>query len=269
LAEHGLSLLVTVFKGEDKHTVLFDTGYTKVGVLYNMTQLGINAEDIEAIVLSHGHMDHTGALSGVLDKIPHKVPLVAHPGIFRYPRFTRRPDGATSIWPRTLVKDELNRKNVDLIESKTPVCLADDMILVTGEVERTTSFEKGMPKALMEGDGELVQDPILDDQALVMKLMGKGLVVVSGCAHAGIVNTLMFARKTLGEQKIHAVLGGFHLSGPFFEKIHDPTVEALKKMDPEVLMPMHCTGWKATQRFQKEFPESFVLNSVGSKVMLS
>jgi 7,8-dihydropterin-6-yl-methyl-4-(beta-D-ribofuranosyl)aminobenzene 5'-phosphate synthase len=269
LAEHGLSLLVTVFQGEDKHSVLFDTGYTKVGVLHNITQLGINIEEIEAIVLSHGHMDHTGTLDGVLDKIPHKVPLLVHPGIFRYPRYTRRPDGAKSIWPRTLVKDELNRKNVDLIESKTPVCLAHDMIMVTGEVERTTSFEKGMPNALMEENGELVQDPIIDDQAIVMKLMGKGLVVISGCAHAGIVNTLMFAQKTTGEQKIHAVLGGFHLSGPFFEKIHDPTIEVLKKIDLEVLIPMHCTGWKATQRFQKEFPESFVLNSVGSKVMLS
>ena len=269
LAEHGLSLLVSVFQGEDKHTVLFDTGYTKVGVLYNIAQLGIDIEEIEAIVLSHGHMDHTGTLYGVLDKIPHKVPLVIHPGIFRYPRYTRRPDGAKSIWPRTLVRDELNEKNVDIIESKTPVCLVDDMIMVTGEVERTTSFEKGMPNAIMEENGEFVQDPIIDDQAIVMKLKGKGLVVVSGCAHSGIVNTLIFAQKTTGEQKIHAVLGGFHLSGPFFEKIHEPTVEALKKIDPEVLIPMHCTGWKATQRLQKEFPESFMLNSVGSKLMLS
>ena len=269
LAEHGLSLLVTVFQGENKHTVLFDTGYTKVGVLYNMAQLGINIEEIEAIVLSHGHMDHTGTLYGVLDKIPHKVPLVVHPGIFRYPRYTRRPDGAKSIWPRTLVKNELNEKNVDIIESKTPVFLVDDMIMVTGEVERTTSFEKGMPNTIMEENGELVQDPIVDDQAIVMKLKGKGLVVVSGCAHSGIINTLMFAQKATGEQKIHAVLGGFHLSGPFFEKFHDPTVEAIKKFDPEVLMPMHCTGLKAIQRFQKEFPDSFILNSVGSRVMLA
>jgi 7,8-dihydropterin-6-yl-methyl-4-(beta-D-ribofuranosyl)aminobenzene 5'-phosphate synthase len=269
LAEHGFSVLVTVYQGENKHTILFDTGYTKVGVLHNMALLGVNIEEIEAIVLSHGHMDHTGTLHGILDKIPHTISLVLHPGIFQHPRYTRRPDGAKSIWPRTIVKDDLNEKNVDIIESETPVCLADDMIMVTGEVERTTPFEKGMPNALMEKNGELVQDPIIDDQAIAMKLKGKGLVVISGCAHAGIVNTLMFAQKTTGEQKIHAVLGGFHLSGPFFEKFHDPTVDALKKIDPDVLMPMHCTGWKAIHRFQKEFPESFVLNSVGSKVMLS
>ena len=269
LAEHGFSVLVTVYQGENKHTILFDTGYTKVGVLHNMALLGVNIEEIEAIVLSHGHMDHTGTLHGILDKIPHTISLVLHPGIFQHPRYTRRPDGAKSIWPRTIVKDDLNEKNVDIIESETPVCLADDMIMVTGEVERTTPFEKGMPNALMEKNGELVQDPIIDDQAIAMKLKGKGLVVISGCAHAGIVNTLMFAQKTTGEQKVHAVLGGFHLSGPFFEKFHDPTVDALKKIDPDVLMPMHCTGWKAIHRFQKEFPESFVLNSVGSKVMLS
>ena len=269
LAEHGFSVLVTVYQGENKHTILFDTGYTKVGVLHNMALLGVNIEEIEAIVLSHGHMDHTGTLHGILDKIPHTISLVLHPGIFQHPRYTRRPDGAKSIWPRTIVKDDLNEKNVDIIESETPVCIADDMIMVTGEVERTTPFEKGMPNALMEKNGELVQDPIIDDQAIAMKLKGKGLVVISGCAHAGIVNTLMFAQKTTGEQKIHAVLGGFHLSGPFFEKFHDPTVDALKKIDPDVLIPMHCTGWKAIQRFQKEFPESFVLNSVGSKVMLS
>ena len=155
------------------------------------------------------------------------------------------------------------------MESTGPTLLAGAMALVTGEVERTTSYEKGLPNALLERNGVIEKDLILDDQAIVVRVKGKGLVVIAGCAHAGIVNTLMFAQKATGEQKIHAVIGGFHLSGPFFEKFHDPTVDALKKIDPDVLMPMHCTGWKAIQRFQKEFPESFVLNSVGSKVMLS
>ena len=269
LAEHGLSLLVTVYNGEDKHTILFDTGYTKVGVPHNMEQLGLNMEDIEVIVLSHGHMDHTGALNAILDKIPGTIPLVLHPGALVYPRYTRQPDGSKNIWPQTLTRDALAKKNVEIVESETPTLIADEMIMVTGEMKRTTSFEKGMPNALVEKNGEIVQDPIIDDQAIVMKLNGKGLVVISGCAHAGIVNTLMFAQKTTGEQKIHAVLGGFHLSGPFFEKIHDETIQEMKKMDPDVIMPMHCTGLKAIQRFQKEFPESFVLSSVGSKVVLS
>ena len=269
LAEHGLSLLITVTQGETKHTVLFDTGYTKVGVLHNIEQLGVNLEEIESIVISHGHMDHTGSLYGILDNIPGTIPLVVHPGAFEHPRYTRTPDGSTRLFPRTLVKDALEEKNVEIVESKAPTLIADDMIMVTGEVERTTEFEKGMPNALKEKDGELVFDPFADDQSIVVKLNGKGLVVISGCAHAGIINTIMFAQKTTGEKNIQAVLGGFHLSGPFFEKIHDKTIAEFKKLNPKVLIPMHCTGWKAIQRLQKEFPSSFALNSVGSKVMLS
>lgn len=269
LAEHGLSLLISVYLEDKKQTVLLDTGYTKVGVLHNMELLGINIEEIEAIVLSHGHMDHTGSLYGILDKIPNEVPLFIHPGAFAYPRYTRTPDGDKRLWPQTLIRDELEQKNVAIVESDSPTLIVDDMILVTGTVERTTPFEKGMPNALIEKDGELVQDPIIDDQAIVISLNNKGLVVISGCAHAGIVNTILFSQKTTGEQNIHAVLGGFHLTGPFFEKIHEDTIEELKKMEPDTVMPMHCTGWKAIQKFQKAFPSNFVLNSVGSKMTLS
>ena len=269
LAEHGLSLLVTVCQGEDKHTILLDTGYTKVGVLHNMEQMGIDVKEIETIVLSHGHMDHTGSLNAILDKMPGRIPLVVHPGAFVYPRYTRQPDGAKNLWPRTLVKDDLEQKNVEMVESESPTLIADDMIMVTGTVKRTTGFEKGMPNALVEKDGEIVKDPIIDDQALVIKLNEKGLVVITGCAHAGVINTVMFAQKTTGEQKIHAVLGGFHLTGPFFEKIHDETFEELKKFDLDVISPMHCTGRKAIQRISEEFPSGFVLNSVGSKMTLS
>jgi 7,8-dihydropterin-6-yl-methyl-4-(beta-D-ribofuranosyl)aminobenzene 5'-phosphate synthase len=269
LAEHGLSLLITVYSGDEKHAILLDTGYTKVGVPHNMEQLGINIEDIEAIVISHGHMDHTGSLYAILDKIPERIPLVLHPGAFVSPRYTRSPDGDMRLWPQTLVKADLEQQNIDMVESTTPSLLADDMVMVTGEVERTTTFEKGMPNALVEKDGEVVQDPIIEDQAIVINLKEKGLVVVSGCAHAGIVNTVEFAKKTTGEEGVHAVLGGFHLTGPFYEKIHGDTIEGLKKMAPEVVMPMHCTGWKAIQKFQKEFTSNFVLNSVGTKLTLA
>ncbi len=269
LAEHGLSLLVSVFSGEEKHTILLDAGYTKVGVLHNMERLGIAIEDIEAIVISHGHMDHTGSLSGIFAKIPGTIPLILHPGVFQYPRYTRQPDGAKNVWPRTLIKEELEQKNLELVESDAPTLIAGNMVMTTGTVKRTTRFEKGMPNALVEVDGEVVQDPIIDDQALVIHLKEKGLVVISGCAHAGIVNTVMFAQELTGEQNVHAVVGGFHLSGPFFAKIHDETIAELKKFEPEVVMPMHCTGWQAIQRFQKEFASNFVLNSVGSKLTLS
>ena len=147
--------------------------------------------------------------------------------------------------------------------------MADDLVMITGEVERNTAFEKGLPNAVMERDGRIEKDPVSDDQALLINLKGKGLVILSGCSHAGIINTVMFAKKITGVQKIHAVMGGFHLSGPSFKQIIKKSIEALKKMAPEIVVPMHCTGWKAIQRFSEEFPSSFILNSVGSKFTLS
>ena len=140
---------------------------------------------------------------------------------------------------------------------------------MTGEVERTTAFEKGMLNALIEMDGKLKPDPIKDDQALVMKLKQKGLVVISGCSHAGIINTVLYAKKLTGVEKVYAVLGGFHLSGADYEKILEKTIDELKALSPAVIVPMHCTGRKAMELLSREFPAAFVLNSVGSKITLN
>jgi 7,8-dihydropterin-6-yl-methyl-4-(beta-D-ribofuranosyl)aminobenzene 5'-phosphate synthase len=269
LAEHGLCLLVKVQRDAEQHTILFDTGYNRMGVLHNMDQLRVNPNEMEAIVLSHFHMDHTGSLHSILEKISGPIPLVVHPDAFFYPRFVELKDGSKKRFPRTLVRKDLDPRNVKIQESKTPTPILDGSILVTGEIERTTAFEKGMPNALLEREGRLERDPIKDDQALVMNLKGKGLVVVSGCSHAGIINTVLYAKKLTGVEKIHAVLGGFHLSGAFFEKILEKTIEMLKALSPAVVVPMHCTGRKAIERFSQEFPSAFVLNSVGSKITLT
>ena len=269
LAEHGLSLLVTVYQGEEKHTVLFDTGYSKIGVPHNLEQLKVDLNEVEGIVLSHGHMDHTGALYAILDKIPGKIPLVLHPGAFDSPRFFGLADGRKLLFPQTLVKEELLKRNIALMERKTPTPLAHEGILVTGEVERVTPFEKGLPNAVLERDGKIEKDPIIDDQALVVHLKGKGLVVIAGCSHAGIINTVLYAQKLTGIEKVHTILGGFHLSGPHFEPIIEQTIGELKRINPEVLVPMHCTGWTAIQRMSQEFPDAFILNSVGSTITLA
>ncbi|HBF42216.1 MAG TPA: MBL fold metallo-hydrolase [Desulfobacteraceae bacterium] len=268
LAEHGLSLLVTVHKDEKKHTILFDTGYSRIGVPHNIEQLGVDIERIEAIVLSHGHMDHTGSLYSLLKKVPHRIPLVVHPDAFLAPRYFGLDDGRKLLFPQTLKRDNLDDEKVDILEKKTPSLLSDDMVAVTGEVDRVTDFEKGLPNALLERNGKIEKDPISDDQALIVNLREKGLVVISGCAHAGIINTVRFAKKITGVEKIHTVLGGFHLSGPFFEQIIEQTIKEFKKIDPCVIVPMHCTGWKAIQRFSEEFPTAFILNSVGSMFTL-
>lgn len=269
VAEHGLSLLITVYFGEKRRTVLFDTGYSQVGVPHNLKRLGVDLKEIDAIVLSHGHMDHTGSLSVLLDSMPHPVPLVVHPDAFLFPRYFMLDDGTRLEFPKTLVRDDLQERKIEVLESRTPSLIADNTLMITGEVERTTEFEKGLPNALMERDGEIVKDPISDDQAVIINLKGKGLVVVSGCSHAGIINTVLFAEKITGLQKVHTILGGFHLSGPPFEPLIDATIVELKKMAPEIIVPMHCTGWKAIKKFSEEFASSFILNSVGSRFTLT
>ena len=160
LAEHGLSLLVRVQRDAEKHTILFDTGYNSMGVLHNMHILGVDLNEIEAITMSHGHMDHTGSLYPILEKISDPIPLVIHPDAFLYPRFIEEKDGTKRRFPRILVREKLSQCNVKLLESKNPTPIVDETILVTGEVEKTTAFEKGMPNALIEKDGSLQHDPV-------------------------------------------------------------------------------------------------------------
>jgi 7,8-dihydropterin-6-yl-methyl-4-(beta-D-ribofuranosyl)aminobenzene 5'-phosphate synthase len=113
-------------------------------------------------------------------------------------------------------------------------------------------------------DGRWVVDPILDDQALVINIPDKGLVMISGCAHAGIINTVEYAKKITGISTVHAVLGGFHLTGPAFEPIIRPTIDEMKRIDPDYIIPMHCTGWNAINGFAREMPGKFILNTVGT-----
>lgn len=269
VGEHGLSLLIALYRGDETHTILFDTGYSSIGVPHNMAMLGVDPVQIDALVISHGHLDHTGTLYPLLDKIPGPVPLVVHPDAFLAPRYFALDDGKKLLFPETLKKSELEKRNVMLMESRGPTLIAGDIALVTGEVERTTTFEKGLPNAFLERNGIIERDPILDDQAIVVNVKGKGLVIISGCAHAGIMNTILYAMKITGISSIQAVLGGFHLSGAFFEPIIEDTIKDLKKLDPKVLVPMHCTGWKAINRFSEEFPRVFILNSVGSRFTIS
>lgn len=266
LAEHGLSLLVAVTVGENTHRMLFDCGYSKVGVPHNIGILGVDIGQLEVIVLSHGHMDHTGALYPIVESLGRSIPLVLHPDVFLSPRYFGLEDGRKLTFPQTLSRHDMETKGIEVIERRNPSLVCEGTIAVTGEIKRVTDFEKGLPNALVDRNGTLEHDDILDDQALVIKLKGRGLVVISGCSHAGIINTMLYAQKITGINTIHAVLGGFHLQGPTFEPIIERTIAEFKTIKPEMSIPMHCTGWMAIKRFSEEFPSSFVLNSVGTRI---
>jgi 7,8-dihydropterin-6-yl-methyl-4-(beta-D-ribofuranosyl)aminobenzene 5'-phosphate synthase len=269
VGEHGLSLLVSVYAGDQKNTVLFDTGYSAVGVPHNIEHLGLDLGDVEAVVLSHGHMDHLGSLYTLLDRMAQPMPVFVHPYAFTSPRYVSRKDGGKDRFPEILDREKIEKQGGTVVETESPTLIAGDTILVSGEVERATSFEKGMPNALAEKNGRVEKDDIPDDQALYVRLKGKGLVVIGGCSHAGIINTVLYGKKLSGVEKVYAVLGGFHLSGPFYKAIVGETIDALKAMDPEVVVPMHCTGWDAVKQFSEAFPGAFLLSSVGSTFTLT
>ena len=162
-----------------------------------------------------------------------------------------------------ITRERIETAGFAVKETKDPRLLLDDDCLFLGEVPKRSDFEKGIPVAYFLEDGIEKWDAIEDDTSIVMNVKGKGLVILSGCAHAGIINTIKHLKKQSGIDKVHAVLGGFHLSGDN-ENIIDPTIEEIKAINPDYVVPMHCTGWKAINRFAEEMPEQFMLNSVGS-----
>ena len=268
VAEHGLSLLVRTSGGGAAHTILLDTGYNAGSLMHNMAWLGTDLSAIEALVISHSHMDHAGALYPLVEKIRRPIPLVAHPDIFARLRILKTKDGREIRFPACYDRERLESAGLELVESKEPTAIAGNTILVTGEVARTTDFEKGMPGAYVEKDRHLLPDPIMDDQSLIVHLRGKGLVLITGCCHAGIINTIRYAQDITGIGEVYAVLGGLHLSGPAFAPIVERTIEELQRIHPEVIVPMHCTGWESTKRLAEAFKRGFVLNSVGTTYVL-
>ena len=264
LAEHGLSVLLRLTYDDATHTVLMDAAYTKKALPHNLEFLGISLEDVSLIVMSHGHMDHYGALEWAVGEIRGKpVPIVIHPGAFAAPRFFKLPDGRDLLFP-VMDRAVVEKAGGAFQETADPSMHLDDHLLVTGAVERVTPFEKGMPNAYIRENNTLVHDDILDDQALAIKVRDKGIVVISGCAHAGIINTVLYAQKLTGIEEVQGVIGGFHLTGPVFEPIIDDTIAEMKKINPKRLVPMHCTGWTAIKAFEAAMPDAFVLNGSGT-----
>jgi 7,8-dihydropterin-6-yl-methyl-4-(beta-D-ribofuranosyl)aminobenzene 5'-phosphate synthase len=267
-AEHGVSMLVTTHEGGSRDSFLFDTGVTIDGVLHNMDVLEIKGNELHAVVLSHGHTDHTRGLMGFIKRYGRpRVPIVLHPDAY-LKRKNVQPDGHESehIPPS---RRDLESEDVEIIEERGPTMVIGGRALVTGQIPRTTLFEKGSPSQVAWIDGKWQPDPwIHDDQAIVLNVKNKGLVVLTGCGHAGVINTLKCARDLTGIHRVHAVIGGFHLTGPTFEPIIAPTIHALKEFDPSVIVPQHCTGWKATHLIANEFAAAFLPNSVGTTMVI-
>jgi len=265
-AEHGFAALVTVTRAGRQHRVLFDTGISPDGLVENMRRLDLSPRDVEVIVLSHGHWDHVGGMEGLARELrPANLPVVIHPEAWSRRRLVL--PGGEPVLIGAPSRGALEGVGFEIVEESEPSFLLDRSLLVTGEVDRTTDFERGLApshQALRNGDWQPDQ-LVLDDQALVADVRGKGLVVITGCGHAGVINTVRYVKKLTGRDRIHAVIGGFHLSGPRFEPLIGPTCDAFAELAPDFLVPAHCTGWKATHALAARFPEAFLQNSVGTR----
>lgn len=269
VAEHGLSFLVTITKGAQQHNILYDTGWSPDGAVENMRRLDIDPTDIEVVVCSHGHFDHTTGLDGLIRRLGGTVglPVVIHPHFWRRRRATLPGLGGFDM--PTTSRQALTGAGFEIIEERQPSFLFHNSVLITGEVARTTGYEPGFPIQEAWVDEHWEADPlVLDDQALVVDIKDKGLVVLTGCGHAGVVNICRYARRLANDRPLYGVLGGFHLNGPLFEPLIPRVLDDLESMSPRVIVPAHCTGWRAQHAIGARFGDAFVPNSVGTRFEL-
>jgi 7,8-dihydropterin-6-yl-methyl-4-(beta-D-ribofuranosyl)aminobenzene 5'-phosphate synthase len=264
-AEHGYSALVDVYQGGRMHRVLYDAGVSPFGLVENLDRLGISPETFHAIVLSHGHFDHVAGLHGLIKRIGgRKLPVLLHPDFWSRRRIAS-PDRFVDL--PTPSRAGIEDAGFDLIEDRQPSFLLGGALLVTGEVPRTTAFETGLPPGHQAWvDGQWRHDPLVhEDQALVAHVRGRGLVVITGCGHAGIVNIVRQAKRLTGVDQVYLVTGGLHLrDGPVLAE----TVAALTEERPQLVVPAHCTSWLAHHALYDAMPQAYQPNSVGSRFEL-
>src|SRR5260221_12191353 len=256
-AHHGLSLAVTAGLGAQERTVLFDAGHDPYALERNVRRMGLDFEKIEAVVLSHGHFDHSEGLLKAIELIRgtrrrHSIPLHLHPGVF-VRRAVRLPNGDIIPLQEVPSRAALSDEGYSLVESDRPEELLDGAFFLSGEIPRQ-SFERGMANHLrITSSGDWEPDPLVtDERFMVAHVSGKGLVIFTGCSHAGIVNVCRHAQELFPETPFYALVGGLHLVYPN-EDLIDETIEELNKFGFRLIIPGHCTGWRAVHAFASVF----------------
>lgn len=271
-AENGLSMLVTVRQGRHIMRTLFDVGLTGTVLAHNLRALGQNPDSLDSLVISHGHPDHYGGVHKFLEMRERPIPLMTHADAF-LPRYAVMSDGRTAPFYNA----DFNQRQVEdgggrLVLSREPVDLGWGTV-TTGQIPRETSFEGPRAPSVphgpglyqVDGTGSYVLDEVWDEQGLVIDVKDEGLVVLTGCAHAGVVNTVAQAKAIYGDRPVRAVMGGFHLGFPTTPKENvAKTVAALRDMDVQTIMPMHCSGLAAHSAFSQGLPDRYVQPAVGT-----
>ena len=262
---NGLSLLLKIHYGNEVKTVLFDTGPDDGLVVNNAKRMAVDLTEVDAIILSHGHFDHYGGTLSVLDAIGKKeLPVYIHPNLFAPRRFREGENNYITV-SYNLTNQDIERYGGKVIESIEPISLFDNRLVISGEVDRITSYEQGSPGECTHMNGEWVDSPlVIDERILILNLKNKGLCVFTGCGHTGVINASLYSKKLTGMEPIHLLMGGFHLAPTLMQNRIAPTLEDLIKLDPNYIVTGHCTGTKAQSEFTKQFGSKHSSYGVGT-----
>jgi 7,8-dihydropterin-6-yl-methyl-4-(beta-D-ribofuranosyl)aminobenzene 5'-phosphate synthase len=260
LAEWGLSILIEA----DSTRVLLDTG-ASISSAHNADSLGIDIRSIDRIILSHGHSDHTGGLREMLSRMRKKIDVIAHPDIWQA-KYHRRQDDPERYIGIPFQRKELESLGACFNLSTKPVHITDS-IITTGEVPMVTEYESIDPGLFVKQDSEFQPDQVLDDQAVIIKTE-RGLVIILGCAHRGMINTIYHAQKITGIAEVQAVIGGSHLKSVSQECLWQ-SIAALRELGVKKLALCHCTDLPVISVLAQEFGENFLFNKAGSRIDLS
>ena len=268
IAEPGFSALVRVEKAGRLRTLLFDTGVSANGMVENMRRLGIAPDDVEVIVLSHGHWDHVTGIEGLVRALGRtRLPVMIHPEFWNRRR-VRFPGLEPAELPATS-RSALEDMGFAIVEERQPSFLLDGAVLITGGVDRTTAFETGFQGHEAHHGGGWEPDPlILDDQALVVNLGDRGLVILSGCGHAGIVRHRPLRTQAHRPGRRRGDRRWLPPQRPDVRANHRADRRRARRALTGLLVPAHCTGWRAVHRLATRFPDAFVMSTVGTTITL-
>jgi 7,8-dihydropterin-6-yl-methyl-4-(beta-D-ribofuranosyl)aminobenzene 5'-phosphate synthase len=268
-AAHGLSCAITAWRGDTAHTLLFDTGPDVSVFERNVERLGFDMGSVEAIVLSHGHWDHCGAMLRALEMIQlnnggRAVPTYMHPGMYRT-RAMKAADGSMRPFGDVPTQAMLEQQGAAVVHATDAQRILDDLFYVSGEIPRVTAFETGMQGQFRRTEDGLGWEPdplLIDERFVAVRVKDKGVLVFTACSHAGVVNVMTHARDSFPGLPLHGVLGGFHLSGGN-ERVIPETVAALRAFDLTTIAAAHCTGWRAVSALAAAFGEAVAPSAVG------